>query len=158
MAARRERWLNWEGNLGKRRVCSSCYFTVGQMRMVTGERAEGDERLGAADQAGWMCPGDELVPTLWQGRWEPTNANTIPDEWHSGSLKQKSAAYSRDLESNAAGDGATSKVGQMSQHRDRRQEKQYPLRDCQACQINRVESGGQGAAGDKTKKLTWHWE
>ena len=36
--------------------------------MVMGKKPEGDERLSAADQAGWVCPGDELVPTLRQGR------------------------------------------------------------------------------------------
>ena len=74
-----------------------------------------------------MGPGGELLPTLWQGGEEPTKANTIPDEGHRGCLKQKSAASSRDLESNAAGDGGTCLVGQMSQHRDRRREEQHPL-------------------------------
>ena len=105
-----------------------------------------------------MGPGGELLPTLWQGGEEPTKANTIPDEGHRGCLKQKSAASSRDLESNAAGDGGTCLVGQMSQHRDRRREEQYRLGGCRACQINRVEPAGQAAAGDKTRKLTWHPE
>ena len=56
------------GNLGKRRICSSCYFIAGEMRTVTGKEPEGDERLSATDQAGCVCPGDELVPTLRQGR------------------------------------------------------------------------------------------